>query len=52
MNKTFHSYNAWKKYYFPKRYREEMEERAFLMQGFGKCLARQFLNSVRRGLKR
>ena len=51
MSKTFHSFNAFKKYYFPKEYRKEMEKIAQIKLGFGKWLARQFLAEVRTKLR-
>jgi len=51
MDKTFHSFNAFKKYYFPKEYRKEMEKRAMILVGFGRHLAHQFLNDLRKKLK-
>ena len=51
MSKTFHSFNAFKKYYFPKEYRKEMEKIAQIKLGFGNWLAKQFLAKVRARLR-
>lgn len=49
--KTFHSMNVVKKFYFPKRYKKEMEEKAIEKLGFGKWLAKCFLSEIRRKIK-
>lgn len=50
--KTFYSMKAVKKFYFPKKYKKEMEERAIERLGFGTWLARQFLFAIRKGMGR
>ena len=51
MTKSFHSFNAFKKYYFPKEYRKEMEKIAQIRLGFGVWLAKRFLAKARAKLR-
>ena len=52
MDKTFHSTNAVRKYYFPKAYRKEMEEKAIENIGIGRFLANEFLREMKKKINR
>ena len=51
IGKTFHSINAIKKFYFPKEYRKEMEEKAIEKIGIGLWLAKRFCAEVKAVIK-
>lgn len=50
--KIFYSMDAVRRYYFPKAYQREIEEKVIKEKGMGRVLAEEFLKHIRKRLRK